>query len=112
MRVPASKRAKISRPSSSSPNQCVAEGPSRRLARSCTAGSNRANAGPISAATIVMSTLVSPTLLIANARIDESIKQIRHQIHSNVGHRDQQDAALNERIVAEPDRWNQQAAEE
>src|SRR5262245_12721262 len=109
MRAPASTRAKVSRPSSSSPNQCVSEGPSRRLARSCTAGSNRAKAGPISAATIAMSTMVAPTLLIANARIDEPVEEIRQQIHPDVGDGNQQNAPLNQRIVAEPDRLNQQS---
>src|SRR5262245_37831682 len=104
MRAPARTRAKMSRPSSSRPNQCVADGPSRRLARSCAAGSNRANAGPTSAATIAMITVMAPTLLIADAGIDQAVEKIRHQIHPDVGHRDEQNAPLNERIVAEPDR--------
>src|SRR4051812_41892039 len=110
MRAPASTRAKMSRPSSSSPNQCVADGPSSRCASSCAEGSKRAAAGPNSAATIATSTIVAPNLLIADARIDEPVHQVGEQVHADVGDRDEQDAPLHERIVTEADRLNQQPA--
>src|SRR5436309_338965 len=111
MRAPASTRAKMSRPSSSRPNQCVADGPSSRCASCCSAGLNRAIAGPASAATIAARTMAAPTLLIPNARIDETVHEVGEEIHGDVRHRDQKDAALHERIVAETDRLDQQAAD-
>src|SRR5262245_24733560 len=108
MRAPARTREKMSRPSSSRPNQCVADGPSSRCASSCAAGAKRATAGPNSAATIAMSTIVAPTLLIPNPRIDESVQQIRDEVHPHVRHGDQQDAALHEWVVAEANRLNEQ----
>src|SRR5205814_4654806 len=110
MRAPASTREKMSRPSSSSPNQWIADGPSRRLERSCAAGSKRATAGPNNAAITAMRTMAAPILLIANARIDEAVHQIRQQVHPDIRHRDQQNAPLHERIVAKADRLNQQAS--
>src|SRR5512132_3160017 len=111
MRAPASTRAKMSRPSSSRPNQCVAEGPSSRLSSCCAAGSNRANAGPTSAARIAMSTIAAPSLLIADSRIDEPVEEIRQQVHTDVGHGNEQDASLHQRVVSKTDRLNQQAAD-
>src|ERR1051325_4654313 len=89
IRAPASTRAKMSRPSSASPNQCPADGPSSRCASSCAAGSNRVSTGPKSAATMATSTIAPPTLLIANPRIDQSVEQIRQQVHGDVGDGDE-----------------------
>src|SRR6185295_15955880 len=111
MRAPASTREKMSRPSSSSPNQCVAEGPSRRWANSCAAGSKRANAGPSNAATIATSTIAPPSLLIADPRIDEAVQQVRDEVHADVRHCDEQDASLDERVIAEPNRLNEKPAD-
>src|SRR5580765_3536116 len=111
MRAPASTRAKISLPSSSRPNQCAADGPSRRLASSCADGSNRDSDGPRSAATMATRTMAAPTLLIANPRIDQAVQKIGEQVHPDVRHGDEQDASLHERIVAKADRLNQQAAD-
>src|SRR2546425_7272390 len=111
MRAPASTRAKMSRPSSSRPNQCVADGPSRRLASSCAAGSKRVNAGPSSAATMAIETMATPTLLIANPGIDEPVQQIGDEIHADIRHRDEQDASLHERIVAKANRLNEQPSD-
>src|SRR5258706_13650629 len=103
MRAPASTRAKMSRPSSSSPNQWAPEGPSSRAESCCAAGSNRAIDGPRSAAKTAISTMAAPTLLIANPRIDEAVEEIGHEIHAHVGDGNQQDASLHQRIVAEAD---------
>src|SRR5882762_4692268 len=108
MRAPASTREKMSRPSSSSPNQCVADGQSRRRASSCADGSKRVTAGPKSAATIATSTIAAPILLIPDTRVDEPVQKVGHEIHPDVGDRDEQDAPLDERIVAKAERLDQQ----
>src|SRR5215213_11756908 len=102
MRAPASTRAKMSRPSSSSPNQCAGEGPSSRSGSCCEEGSTPMS-GPKSAATTARITIAPPTLLIADPRIDHAVHEVREQVHANVGDGDEEDAALDERIVAEPD---------
>src|SRR5688572_18429859 len=111
MRAPERTRAKMSRPSSSRPNQCAPVGPSSRSASSCAAGSNGDSHGPKSAATTVTSTMAAPTLLIADAGIEHAVHQVGQQVHADVGHRNEQDAPLHEWIVAKPDGLNEQPAD-
>ena len=64
------------------------------LASSCADGSNLATAGPKSAATTATSTIVAPTLLIPDPRIDEAVHQIGQEVHAHIGDRDQENATL------------------
>src|SRR5262245_2631118 len=107
MRAPARTLARMSRPSSSRPNQCAADGPASRSGRSCMAGSPIGSSGPISAASTAIETMAAPTLLIANPRIDDAVHEVGDQIDANVGNRDEQDAPLHERVVAKADRLNE-----
>src|SRR5436190_10012901 len=47
----------------------------------------------------------------ADPWIEHPVCEIGDEVHRDVGHRDEQDAALHERIVARVDRLNQQAAD-
>src|SRR5436190_13951645 len=114
MRAPDSRRARMSRPSSSSPNGCDRLGGSSRRANSCPAGSYGEIAGPTSAATIAIETMRRPTLIIigrsleADPRIQPAVRQVRYEVDEHVGDRDEQNAALHQRVVAEADRLDQQ----
>src|SRR5262245_49265866 len=99
----------MSRPSSSSPNQWLTDGPSSRCASSWAAGSKGVSDGPISAATTAARTMAAPSLLIPDARVDETVEEVRHEVHADVGHGYQQDASLHQRVVPEANRLNQQA---
>src|SRR6185503_10327099 len=113
MRAPARTRARMSRPSSSRPNGCVELGPASRSARSCADGSNGVTSGPTSAASAASTTMAAPVLstsLEPDARIEQAVNEVGEQVHRHVGDRDQQDASLDQRIVAEADRLNQETA--
>src|SRR5688500_12724265 len=110
IRAPDRTRAKMSRPSSSGPNQCRPVGPSSRRASSCAAGSNGESQGPKTAANAAMTTMAAPNLLISNSRVEHAVHKIREEVHGDVRHRDEQNASLHDRIVAEPDRLNEQPA--
>src|SRR5262245_17817900 len=123
IRAPASTRARMSRPSSSSPKRCDPLGPSNLSASSWPAGSYGVSSGPATAATAVIAMMDAPIQssvrcgrlarapsFIPNPRIEETVCEIDEQVHRHIGDRDQQNAALNGRIVARADRLNEQAA--
>src|SRR5258705_1928103 len=94
MRAPASTRARMSRPSSSSQKTCVVLGPSRRSASCWSAGSNGVTNGPTTAASAATATIDAPIQnivlsgesptgdrsFIANARIQEAVDDVDNQI--------------------------------
>ena len=129
MRAPDSTRAKMSRPSSSRPNQCVADGPSRRRAqllrsrieaRECRTDQRRQDGDEHDGRAdsghrpIQWSRRIGSMSISYSYRIRGSTRPYRRSVKrfiADVGHRDQQDAPLHERIVAESDRLNQQSAD-
>ena len=60
IRAPMSRRARMSRPSSSRPNGCCQDGPSSRCGRFCAAGSYGTSHGPATAAIAVKATIANP----------------------------------------------------
>src|SRR6185503_17758146 len=117
MRAPARTRDRMSRPSSSRPNGCADVGPARRSASSCVAGSTCTRNGPTMAAATPTSTMTAPMrsmrsdLLVPDARIEQTVGDIREEIHRDVGDGDQQNAALDQRVIAERDRLNEEPAD-
>src|SRR5262249_4175014 len=111
IRAPASTRARMSRPSSSRPNGCDVLGPASRRASSCAAGSTWATSGPTIAASAPKTTMTAPIRSMSvetNARIQKPVHDVGDEVHRDVGDRDEENAALHERIVAERDRLDQQ----
>ena len=101
-------------PSSSSPNQCssdwapraAAPDPARtdRTAPATARSPPRARPRPTIAAPASRHSVSDP-------RIEHAVEQIDERLTRDVGDRDEQDAALHHRVVAEADRLDQQAAD-
>ena len=116
MRAPESSRARMSRPSSSSPNGCARrrrlETP-RQLLRRRIVG-RRATARPAPRPAIASDDdrrRRRRIIIEADPRIEQPVGQIGEQVHQHVGDGDEQDAALHQRVVAEADRLDQQPAD-
>src|SRR5919201_3194510 len=132
-RVPQMTRLNTSRPTLSVPSQCARPGRARLLPRFCASGSYGASSGAASAMTMAASSTAAPNgasrarvarrsasqrrsrtvtaSRVTSARsanpdsgIDPAIQQVDEQIAHDEAERDQQDHALDERIVAREDR--------
>ena len=126
MRAPASTRARMSRPSSSRPNGCATARPRqpqrqilrRRIERRQRRPDQRrqrrddddARAEPADASCADLRA-VSRTITHSGSADRGGRRPVDQQVHRHVGDRDQQDAALHQRVVAEADRLNQQPAD-
>src|SRR4029079_8243945 len=114
IRAPCNKRARMSRPSSSSPKGCARLGASKRRASSCADESYGHTSGPMRAATMARITIRVPTRIMSvepDARIKKSVCEIGKQVHRDIGDGDEENASLNERVIAKADRLDEQSPE-
>src|SRR5690349_21083100 len=114
IRAPCRSRARMSRPSSSSPSGCARLGASSLRASSWAVGSYGQSDGPARAAAIARIMMNVPTRIISlqpYSRIEKPVGDIGQQIHRHIRDRDEQDAPLNERVIAKVDRLNQQPSD-
>src|SRR5215475_15603189 len=124
MRAPKRSRLRRSRPNSSVPSGCpgVKMGASRR-AVSMASGSRGASHGARTASTAITATRARPksaallrrnmrmTSVIADARVEDRVEEIHHEVDNHERGGDEEDPALHQGIVAGLDRTHHHRAE-
>src|SRR5262245_36521246 len=124
MRAPKRSRLRRSRPNSSVPSGCpaVKMGASRR-AVSMAFGSRGASQGASRASTAIAATRTRPnsaallrrnmrmTSVIADARVEDRVEEIHHEVDDHEGGGDEEHAALHQRVVARLDGAHHHGAE-
>src|SRR5438093_885520 len=124
MRAPKRSRLRRSRPNSSVPSGCPAvRMGERRRAVSMTSGSRGAIHGASTASTAMTATSPRPKRaelllrnmrtrsVIADARIEDGVEEIDHEVDEHEGRGDEEHAALDERVVARLDGPHHHGAE-
>src|SRR3984893_10006806 len=124
MRAPKRRRLRRSRPNSSVPSGCPAvRMGARRRAVSMTSGSRGAIHGASTASTAMTATSPRPKRaalllrnmrtrsVIADARIEDRVEKIDHEVDEHEGRGDEEHAALDERVVAGLDGAHHHGAE-